>query len=106
MMRYSSQFIKNEITLQRQELFVHYAKDRPINWSVDERTKDLICLTAWLRREMILIELDSVGRIIQEGEFNRASRSQEDLFQLAADIMNATVEGRFDRNRKPHKRWG
>ena len=40
------------------------------------------------------------------GEYNRCSRSEEDLFALAARIMDDVVNDRIDRNRKAHRRWG
>ena len=52
------------------------------------------------------MQLDDVGRKVQEDQFNRMSRTLDDVFELAARIMNDTLEDKIDRNRRPHRRWG
>lgn len=103
---YLSEEIRKTIDAERERLFSSYAVGRPTNWSVDQQTRDIICISVWLREEMTLIGLDELGRKTQEGVFNRYSRSTEDLFGLAAEIMNDVVVNNIDRDRKTHRRWG
>jgi len=87
-------------------LFASYAANRPENWAVNQRTHDLICISVWMREELTAMQLDDVGRKVQEDQFNRMSRTLDDVFELAARIMNDTLEDKIDRNRRPHRRWG
>ncbi len=103
---YTAAQIQAEVLSRAVELFAPYAEDRPPNWSVDSRTRDTICIMAWLRKELASLELGDLPRITQEWEFNRVSRSDFDLFESAAKVMNDTLAGRYDVNRKPHRRWG
>lgn len=103
---YSKEKIQREVEGRREELFELYRKDRPSTWSCCSRTEEVICLGEWLRRELINLQLDPLGRSQQEGIFHRESRSQDDLYVLVAQIMNDTVDGKIDRERKPLRRWG
>ena len=60
----------------------------------------------WLGEEMTRKGVDDLGMRVQLATFNRHSRSDEDLFDLAARIMNDTLSENFDRNRRTHRRWG
>lgn len=79
---------------------------KPANWACDQQTRDFVCLSIWLREELTRIGIDELGRKTQEAQFNRYSRSTDDLFGLAAGIMNDAVAGEIDRDRKTHRRWG
>jgi hypothetical protein len=52
------------------------------------------------------VALSDSDRKAQEAQFNRRSRSEMDVFAIAADILNETVEDKIDRNRIPTRRWG
>lgn len=104
--KYTPTAIREAVLNDIPRLFAPYSEGRGPNWSTDTRTKEVLCLTQWLREEMTRLNLDDLGRITQEGEFNRVSRSCPDVFEAAAEVMNAVVEDRIDRYRKPHRRWG
>ena len=101
---YTGEDIHLLIEPHRERLFASYAAGRLPTWSCDQRTKDIICLSLWLREE--LAYLDELGRKTLEGEFNRYSRSDLDLFDLAANILNKAKGDDIDRDRKTHHRWG
>jgi len=103
---YTGPRIRELVESDRERLFASYAVGRPPNWTCDARTRDTVCLSVWLREELTRIGLDDLGRRTLEGEFNRYSRSDNDLFDLAADIMNKAVANDIDRDRRPHRRWG
>lgn len=103
---YTAKGIKAMVESERGRLFASYAEGRPPNWVCDQQTKDIVCLSVWLREELTRLGIDELGRKIQEGEFNRYSRSDPDLFVLAAEVMNNALANRIDRNRRPHRRWG
>lgn len=106
MAEYTAYEVKVAVDSDRSRLFGSYEVGRPTGWACDQRTKDLVCLSLWLREEMTRIGLDDLGRIVLEGEFNRYSRSDQDLFELAAGIMNKAMTGQIDRDRRTHRRWG
>lgn len=103
---YTAANVREAMDPQRERLFAPYAVGRPATWTTDQRTKDLWCLGRWLDEEMTRTGVDDLGRRVQLATFNRYSRSDEDLFELAAQIMNDTLSNNFDRNRKTHRRWG
>jgi hypothetical protein len=105
-MVYTGEGIRELVGAGRERLFASYAVGRSPNWVCDVRTRDVVCLSVWLREELTSIGLDELGRKTLEGEFNRYSRSDDDLFELAADIMNKALSNDIDRDRKTHRRWG
>lgn len=93
--------------LQRGHVFFQsYSAGRPVGWSTDTRTYNLICVAVWLRQTLSAMGLDDLDRTTQESQFNRRSRSEEDLFSLGAEIVNDAALGKINRDRRPHKRWG
>ena len=104
--KYDKESVKTDVEQKRERLLSSFVANRPKNWSCDSRTKDLVSIGAWLREEMLHLSLDELGRKTQEGEFNRISRSVEDLYDLAANIMNDVLSDNINRNRRPHRRWG
>jgi len=105
-MCYTAESVKATIEAGRTRLFAGWSVNRPINWACDSRTQDMVCLGVWLDEEMRRLGLDDLGRTTQGSQFNRRSRSEEDLWTLAAQIMNDTVAGKIDRDRVPLRRWG
>lgn len=108
-MKYNREGVRAAIEADRERLFSSYATGRPATWVCDQWTKDFVCLSIWLREELLKVlgPDDVAGRKAEENEFYRVSRRPgEDLFELAAAIMNDSVAGNIDRERTPHKRWG
>jgi hypothetical protein len=104
--RYTADSVREAVESRREELFAPYAVGRPTNWCVDLRTKDLVCVGNWLSNELTSIGTSDEDRRTQQWKYNRESRSDNDLFQCAADIMNETLDGKVEKNRIPHHRWG
>ncbi len=103
---YTSQKIKEAVHCHEDRLFANYAAGRSPTWSCDQRTKDVWCIGLWIDEELTRLNVDDTVRRMQTAEFNRYSRSDQDLWVLAAETLNAAVEGRVDVNRRPHRRWG
>lgn len=87
-------------------LFAPWAVGRPENWIPDPRTKDLICIGYWINEELIEIGVNEIDRRTQNSFYNRWSRSEEDLFELAAKTLNMALDGQIEQNRVPLRRWG
>jgi hypothetical protein len=104
--RYTSDSVRQAVEEKREELFAPYAIGRPVNWVCDSRTKDTVCIANWLALELTSIGVSDEDRRTQQWKFNRESRSDNDLFQCAADIMNEALDGKVEKNRIPHHRWG
>ena len=104
--RYTAESVQKAVEEKREELFAPYAIGRPTNWTVDTRTKDLVCIGNWLTAEMTAIGTSDEDRRTQQWKFNRLSRSDDNLWQCAADIMNEVLDGTVEKNRIPHHRWG
>ena len=98
--------IRIAVEINRERLFAPMAVNRPENWACDPRTRDFVCIGNWIDEEMRALGLDDLGRITQNGQFNRRARSEEDMLAIAVTIMNDVLIDRIDRNRRPHRRWG
>lgn len=105
-MKYTASSVKESVDANREHLMGAWALGRPENWSCNQQMKDLICIGNWLDEEMRRLWLDDLGRIMQTQQFNRRSRSEHDLWELAAFIMNEVIDNKIDRQRKPLRRWG
>lgn len=103
---YTPETIECSIRSDEPRLLASYSEGRPSTWTVDRRTKDLVALSVWMREELTRLGIDEKGRKVQENAFNRHSRSDPNLFVLAAQLMNDALADNIDRDRIPHKRWG
>lgn len=104
-MVYSAENVRAAVMADEERLFAAWSANRPEGWSVDPRTKATVCIGHWMREELAKLVGDE-DRRIQLNAFNRHSRSDDDLYELAAQILNDAAEGKIDRDRKPHRRWG
>jgi hypothetical protein len=116
-MRYTADLIRSLVHGQQNHYFASYSEGRPEGWSCDQQVKDAVCISVWMNEEladMVAIQfagadgvlIDDDDRRAQQAMFNRWSRSRNDLFELAAEVMNQVVDGTIIRDRVPHKRWG
>lgn len=105
-MTYTAEYIKQEVETNEESLFSSYAAGRSETWSCDKRTKELVCIAAWLQDELVKIGASDADRRTQLWKFNRESRSDHDLYECAAAIMNEAVAGDVEQNRIGHRRWG
>lgn len=104
--RYTAESVRASVDAKREELFAPYAVGRPPNWKADVQTHNMVCIGNWLTAELTAIGASDDDRRTQQWKFNRESRSTYDLWQCAADIMNEALDGKVEKNRKPHRRWG
>lgn len=104
--RYSPDMVRENVQRNIERLFAGYSAGRPANWSCDVRTKEVITTANWLGEELQRIGLDDAGAKVQNAQFNRRVRSEEDLWSIASQILNDALDGNVDRNRRPHRRWG
>lgn len=104
--RYTAGQVRAAVHADRERLFAPYAVGRPERWVPDQRTKDLICVGNWLSEELRRLKVSEDDRRTQERYYNRWSRSVEDLFGLAAETLNAVLDGQIEQGRIPHRRWG
>lgn len=105
-MKYTNEEIRLIIAQNSERLYKDYSSRRPEGWRADQRTHDMICLGVWLNEELAQIGIDDLGRITQIWQFNRRSRSEDDLFAIVSEIMNESICDKIDRKRTPHRRWG
>lgn len=102
---YSAESVRRAVLADEKRLFASWSANRQEGWRPDPRTKELICIGNWLSEELQKLVNDD-DRRIQQHHFNRWSRSEDDLYELAAQILRDAVEGKIDRDRPPHRRWG
>ena len=64
----------------------------------------LVALGYWLDQELSKFCLDE-DRRTQIWKYNRLSRTY-DIWLTAADVMNEVLDGKVEKNRVGHRRWG
>jgi len=104
--RYTAEEIRREVQREQERLFAPWTEGRPAGWKTDARTKDLVCIGNWLAEEMQRLGCNDDDRRTQQQFYNRWSRSDEDLWDLAARTLNIVLDGKVEQNRIPHRRWG
>lgn len=103
---YTRETVEAGVNADEKRLFASWSVGRPEGWTCDARTKNTVCIALMLREELTSMGLSDVDRKTQEAFFHRWSRSKEDLFALAAEILNDAVKGNIEQGRRPHHRWG
>lgn len=93
------------VSSDEERLLSPWSVGRPEGWKIDTATKDTICVGYWLDEQLAKIANDT-DRKTQMQFFNRRSRSEEDKFAIAAELLNEVIAGTVPQNRTPHKRWG
>jgi hypothetical protein len=104
--RYDKGIVRCLVDIHRDRLFAAYAEGKPKSWCCDQRTKDAVCIANWIDGELRRLGIDDLGRRTQTAQFNRRHRTEEDMWTVAAEIMNEALNDNIDRFRKPHRRWG
>lgn len=98
--------VREAVSGQEERLFAPWRVGRPENWVPDPRTKETVVLAYWLREQLSTYALSDADRRTQESIFHRWARSDDDLYQVVAHILNETEAGDIEQNRVGHRRWG
>jgi len=101
---YTAERIKADVEANVERLFAPWALGRSENWKPDPATKSLIALGYWVDEELARFCSDE-DRRTQIQAYNRLSRTY-DIYEIAADILNAARQGNIEKNRRGHRRWG
>jgi|SRR5580693_4498404 hypothetical protein len=102
---YSAASVRAAVEPHQKRYMAIWGEGRPENWTPSPATRDTLCLGMWLNEEMARVGINDDDRRMQGHRFNRKSSSADDLFGLAAELLNEAVEGRIPE--KPARtRWG
>jgi hypothetical protein len=91
---FSVEKIKEGLERERPEFLASLYEGQPKNWSPNPRTADIYCLGAWLRRRLSEMPITPERQIQLVWYFNRILRAEDDLFSVAAHVMEIAVSGR------------
>lgn len=97
---YTADIVRISLEPKYETYFAKLATGQPPNWSCDQRTKDLFCLSQWLMDELALLQCPDADRRDAQSFFNRKARAEEDLYALAAKAINDYLEGKIERYRR------
>lgn len=98
--------IRASVAEHGDRLWAAWARGRPEGWKADDRTRLMVVIGFWLAEELTRFRLTPEDVKLLEQVFHRRSRSEEDLIQIAKDVLDAAATGAIDRDRVPHRRWG
>jgi hypothetical protein len=104
--RWTPELVKLAVEKDRERLFHPYTVGRPLGWSTDLRTRDLIAIGNFISEEVVRLGANEDDRRTQQQFYNRWSRSEDNLWDLAARTLNAVIAGEVEQNRVGHHRWG
>jgi hypothetical protein len=103
--RYTPERVKAAVEADIDRLFAPWLIGRPENYRPDPGTKALVALGYWLDEELRRLGCDDLDRKTQCWKYNRHSRTY-DIWETAAECCNDVLDGKVERDRKPHRRWG
>ncbi len=104
--RYTAEEVRRVFETEGDRLFAPWAVGRPEGWVPDPRTKELIALGYWIGEQLVALGCNEDDRKTQESFYNRWSRSEHDLYALAAETLNTVLDGKVEQGRIPLRRWG
>jgi hypothetical protein len=90
-MTYTEESIRASVKADEARFLAPWREGRPEGYTPGPQMRDLLCIGAWLREELTRSGVSDDERRKQERLFNSFSRGREDLFRLAAEILNHTV---------------
>ncbi len=96
---YTSDAVRCHIKDKYQTYLDRLMVNQPATWKCDDRTESTFILTQWLIDEMTLLSDNDVDRRAMLWYFDRKTRAEDDLYALAAKVMNDFVAGRIDNYR-------
>jgi hypothetical protein len=108
--KYTAERVKAEVDKDREHLFAEYAAGRMPTWGCDQATKDLVCTGKWLKEELVRLGVSDEDRRAQEHFYNRWTRGEAAYFEIAAQALNAVLEGKVEHGRytpgqHEHRGW-
>lgn len=95
-MEYTRYNILRSITPRLPSYYSKLAVGQSPTWIPDVRTLELFSISQWLIDELISLGCSEDDRHKQMWFWNRKSRSEEDLYTLAALTLNNLIEGKVD----------
>ena len=96
---YTAETVQASLAIKVDTYFARLSVGQPPTWKCDQRTKELFCIYAWLMDELTLLQCAEDDRRAMQWYFNRKSRAEDDLFALAAKVMNKFISGDIDKYR-------
>ena len=93
---YTAEIVQASLAIKVDTYFARLSVSQPPTWKCDQRTKELFCIYAWLMDELTLLKGSNKDRRAMQWYFNRKSRAEDDLFALAAKVMNDYLAGNID----------
>ena len=96
---YTTETVQASLAIKVDTYFARLSVGQPPTWKCDQRTKELFCIYAWLMDELEKLKCSDVDRRAMQWYFNRKARAEDDLFALAAKVMNKFVSGDIDKYR-------
>ncbi len=97
---YTAESVRESLAPKWDTYFAKLAVGQPPNWKCDQRAAELFCIAQWLMDELITSNCPDEDRRDVQDFFNRKSRAENDLYEVAARAMNSFVEGNIERYRR------
>ena len=95
--RYTAESVRQSIEPMYETYFAKLALGQPPRWKCDQRTKDNFCLTQWMIDECNRIKCTPEDAHDLLRGFNRRARAEDDLYQVAANMMNSYLDNDIQR---------
>jgi hypothetical protein len=97
---YTADSVRESIKPDYDTYYAKLALGQNATWKCDQRTKDIFCLHQWIMNELMKLECPDEDRRFIQNYFNRKSRAEDDLYEVAARAMNTFLNGTIERVRR------
>jgi hypothetical protein len=97
---YTADSVRESIKPAYEAYYAKLAMGQNATWKCDQRTKDIFCLHQWIMNELMKLECSDEDRRFIQNYFNRKSRAEDDLYEVAARAMNTFLNGTIERVRR------
>lgn len=91
--RYTGESVREAIAPNYEAYYSKLSIGQPPNWKCDQRTKDNFCISQWMIEELTKLGCNQDIKSNTIRMFNRRARHEDDLWQSAANAMNAYLDG-------------
>lgn len=100
MEQYTPDAVRKSLNPKWDTYYAKLAIGQSPTWKCDQRTAELFCLSQWLIDELMVLNCPQEDRLDVQNFFNRKSRAEDDLYEVAARSVNSFLNGKIERFRK------
>lgn len=96
---YTAKYVRQALFMTEPRYLLKLTEGQPSTWKCDQRTKDLFVINQWLYHELTVLGCPDEDRRFVLNFFNRKSRAEFNLIELATVAINSFLTNTIERCR-------